>query len=120
MPRRGASGRGGGTPLRADGVFAPLIVSNTPPVQIPRPTTSSTMLIGPSAGRVTDPEAITDTWEAPLAFMITRVQSPAATGQESVAGDPCALATQNGCVPGGLGCLVPGSASVRIPPGQLT
>ena len=45
---------------------------------------------------------------------------PAATGHESVARGPCASATQNGCVPGGFGCLVPGWASVRIPPGQLT
>src|SRR2546422_4927381 len=41
-------------------LFRSLIVSNTPPAKITSPTTSSTMLIGPSAGSVTDPEAITD------------------------------------------------------------
>ena len=60
-----------------------------------RPAMSRPMPIGPSAGSVMDPDARTDTGAAPLAFMITSVQSPATTGHVKVAGDPCALATQN-------------------------
>jgi len=106
--------------LRADGVFAPLIVRITPPARIASPATSRPMPIGPSAGSAMEPDAITDTGEAPLAFMITRVQSPAATGHVSLAGDPCAVATQKDRVSGGVGRLVPGSVWVFIPPGQLT
>jgi len=106
--------------VRADGIFAPLMVRITPMARMTRPAMSRPMPIGPSAGSVMDPDARTDTGAVPLAFMITSVQSPGATGHVSVAGDPCALATQNGRASGGVGRLVPGSVCVFIPPGQFT
>jgi hypothetical protein len=119
-PATDPSGRGGGTLARADGIFAPLIVRITPMARMTRPAMSRPTPIGPRAGSVMDPDARTDTGAVPLAFMITSVQSPGATCHVKIAGDPCALATQNDRVSGGVGRLVPGSVSVFMPPGQFT